>query len=52
MSVKVEIASILNQLKQNISFFQPMLEAIVNSLEAKATSIEINIDTTKQKNVI
>lgn len=49
MSVKVEIANILNQLKQNISFFQPMLEAIVNSLEAKATSIEINIDTTKQK---
>ncbi len=49
MSVKVEISSILNQLKQDISFYQPMLEAIVNSLEAKATDIEIQIDTTKQR---
>lgn len=49
MSVKVEISSILNQLKQDISFYQPMLEAIVNSLEAKATNIEIHIDTIKQK---
>lgn len=49
MSVKVEISSILNQLRQTISFYQPMLEAIVNSLEAKATNIEIHIDTTKQK---
>lgn len=49
MSVKVEISSILNQLKQDISFYQPMLEAIVNSLEARATNIEIHLDTIKQK---
>ena len=52
MSVKVEISSILNQLKQNISFYQPMLEAIVNSLEAKASNIDIFINTTKQKTLL
>lgn len=40
-----KIKNILSEL-QGISFLQPVFEAINNSLEAKATNIDINIKTT------
>ncbi len=40
-TVEVEISAILKNLNGNITFLQPALEAIVNSLEANATKIEV-----------
>src|SRR5574344_1242123 len=47
--MKVDISSILGQINENITFFQPLFEAIINSLDAEANNIEINIKTDKQK---
>ena len=40
-TVEVEISAILRNLNGNITFLQPALEAIVNSLEANATEIVV-----------
>ena len=47
--MKVDISSILGQINENITFFQPLFEAIINSLDAQATKIEIDIKTDIQK---
>ena len=47
--MKVDISSILRQINENITFFQPLFEAIINSLDAQATNINIKIYTDKQK---
>lgn len=47
--MKVDISSILGQINENITFFQPLFEAIINSLDASATNIEVDIKTDKQK---
>ena len=47
--MKVDISSILRQINENITFFQPLFEAIINSLDAQATNIDIKIYTDKQK---
>ena len=41
--MKVDISSILRQINENITFFQPLFEAIINSLDAQATNIDIKI---------
>jgi hypothetical protein len=47
--MKVDISSILGQINENITFFQPLFEAIINSLDAQATKIDIDIKTDRQK---
>lgn len=47
--MKVDISSILGQINENITFFQPLFEAIINSLDAQATKIDIDIKTDTQK---
>lgn len=46
--MRVDISSILGQINENITFFQPLFEAIINSLDAQATEINININTSEQ----
>jgi hypothetical protein len=43
--MKVDILRAVERLNNKVSFLQPLYEAIVNSLEAKATKIEISLDT-------
>ncbi len=47
--MKVDISSILGQINENITFFQPLFEAIINSLDAQATKIDIDIKTDTQR---
>ncbi len=47
-TVEVEISAILKNLSGNITFLQPALEAIVNSLEANATEIKVEFIKNEQ----
>ena len=47
-TVEVEISAILKNLNGNITFLQPALEAIANSLEANATEIKVEFIQNEQ----
>lgn len=50
-TVEVEISAILKNLNGNITFLQPALEAIANSLEANATEIRVELIKNEQMSI-
>ncbi len=50
-TVEVEISAILKNLNGNITFLQPALEAIANSLEANATEIRMEFIKNEQMSI-